>query len=75
MPASVNIVHLEGKGNEPLDKTLSGETILIAVMVGYPGSKVSDILIGEHIAQIPNEDLREAYAVADQVCEQNFDGG
>jgi hypothetical protein len=75
MPATTNIIHLEGKGDEPLNSSMHGETILIAVMIGYPGSKVSDILIGDHVVQVSNKDLRKAYKIADQVCSENFAGG
>ena len=40
MPALSNeIVHLNGVDDEAVDKELWGKTIIIAVMIGYPGSK------------------------------------
>jgi hypothetical protein len=75
MPATTNIVHLEGKGDEPVDRKMWGETIMVAIMIGYPGSKTSDILIGEHVVRVPNEDLRDAYATAEEICRENFAGG
>lgn len=69
------MVHLEGKGGEPLEPDMAGETILIAVKVGYPGSRVSDILIGNEKFQVGNADLRTAYRVAQKWCDENVDGG
>lgn len=60
-------VHLEGKGNEPIDAPMAGSTLIIAVKVGYPGSRVSDILIGDTKVQVPNEDLRAAYWLCDEI--------
>jgi hypothetical protein len=51
---------IHGAANQPLDADLAGREITIKVKIGYPGSKVTDLLIGGHKVQVPNEALREA---------------
>ena len=75
MPADTNIVHLDSRSDGSISPGMSGSSIMIVVMVGYPGSKVTDLLIGDHIVQVPNDDLREAYELGEKVAEANFDGG
>ena len=44
----------------PMDKSHHGRKVTIEVVIGYPGSTVTDILIGDHKVQVPNTDLRAA---------------
>ncbi len=56
VPVTVSELGTEG----PMDKTLHGRKVMVEVVVGYPGSAVTDILIGGHKVQIPNAALRAA---------------
>ena len=42
----------------PLKREDAGREITIRAKIGYPGSRVSDILIGEQVVQVPNDVLR-----------------
>lgn len=44
----------------PMDPALAGKTILVAVKITYPGSRVTDLLIGDTKVVVSNEKLREA---------------
>lgn len=61
------VVWIEGEGDEPLSPDLAGSIIMLAVVVGYPGSKVSDVLFGDHKVQIPNSALRAAERLHSEV--------
>jgi hypothetical protein len=50
---------LEGQ-TEPMAPNTQGQTIFLAAKVGYPGSKITDLLLGGHKVQVPNDDLVKA---------------
>ena len=43
-----------------MKREMHGRKVVVEVVVGYPGSAVTDILIGGHKVQIPNAALRTA---------------
>ena len=59
----------DGKEGEPLDPALQGGHIALLVRVAYPGSKISDIVIGDATIQISNEDLRKVHRLHELVCD------
>lgn len=60
-------IHIDGEG--PMRPESHGQVIHLAVVIGYPGSKISDILIGGHKVQVPNEALRLAAKEHDDTCD------
>lgn len=54
------VTDINGEGSEALDPAIQGEHVAILVKVSYPGSRVSDVRIGDMIVQVRNEDLRKA---------------
>ena len=65
------VVGLDGKEDEPIDPRDQGNFINITVALGYPGSRVSDIFIGDHKVQVPNSALRAAH----DLHENDTEGG
>lgn len=64
------ISNLESAGNEgPMAVSNQGHVVLITAMITYPGSKITDIMIGNTKVQVPNEDLRAAYLEADEATD------
>jgi len=53
--------------SRPMPHELQGTTILIAVKIDYPGSKISDVSIGGEKVQVSNEALRTAHGLANSV--------
>lgn len=51
--------------NEPIDRSRIGEKVLVAAEIVYPGSRISDLKIGNCIVQVPNADIQTAFAVDD----------
>lgn len=60
MPKRLTAAELGDDGAMPA--FTQGRRLLVEaeVIVGYPGSKVSDLLIGNHTVQVPNDQLRRA---------------
>jgi hypothetical protein len=50
----------------PLPSDLENKTLLIAVTIAYPGSRVSDIRIGHATMPISNQSLRDAARLANK---------
>jgi hypothetical protein len=46
--------------NRPVHRKACDQPIVLRATISYPGSRVSDVLIGAHKVQIPNESLRAA---------------
>jgi hypothetical protein len=44
----------------PFDPSTQGQTVFVAVKIGYPGSKITDVLFGDYKVQLPNEALLAA---------------
>lgn len=65
----MSIVHIEGQGSEPLAPEDQGSLVALVAIIGYPGSKISDVLIGGYMVQVPNGALREAIAAHDRLCD------
>lgn len=45
---------------EPMPREWAGRRLALTVTLAYPGSRVSDILIGDFKFQVPNRSLKEA---------------
>lgn len=59
------LIHPSELGGEgPLSPDLAGRTLLIEVKLGYPGYRVSDLLVCGTKVQVQNADLRGAAALA-----------
>lgn len=56
------------------DNHLGGE-MMISVKLTHVGAIESDILIGDSPITVDNDDLVEAFDVADSFLDQNIDGG
>lgn len=46
---------------------ISGKNIIIVVAACYPGTRITDIQIGDHVFQVPNASLEKAAREADEV--------
>lgn len=56
----------EGKA----DPAIAGKDIILRATVCYPGSGVTDIMIGDHVFQVKNGSLVKATSAADAaLCE------
>lgn len=55
---------LDGEGKASPD--IQGCAITLIAKVGYPGSRVSDLLIGDFKVQVPNEEIRKANLLQDE---------
>lgn len=58
---------LDERGRMPAD--MQGETLMLAVRVGYPGSRVSDIYIGGSLVMVNNADIRLASLAHRDLCD------
>lgn len=67
MAKAVSIIHIDGEGPMPPDT--HGAHVTLLAQIGYPGSLYTDILIGGHRVQVPNDALRRASAEHDQFCD------
>jgi hypothetical protein len=63
------VVGLDGVSTEPLDPETQGGYVMIAVQIGYPGSRISDIYIGNGLVQVNNSDLRRAHQSHNDLCD------
>lgn len=53
--------YMNQSGNSaPMSREAEGQTLGLSAKLTYPGSRVSDLLIGGHKVQLPNEALRAA---------------
>lgn len=66
---SYAVVGLDGKSDAPIHASFQGCVVMVAVVIGYPGSKVSDLLIGDTKVQVPNSALRAAADLHDDLCD------
>lgn len=62
-----NMIHLEyvpgavaQRKPQALQPEDAGREITIRAKIGYPGSRVTDVVIGGHVVQVPNDALRAA---------------
>jgi hypothetical protein len=60
-------VHPSGTGQEPLNSKHQGDYVLLLARITYPGSTITDLLIGNHKVQVTNASLRLAHKMADNV--------
>lgn len=45
---------------EPISPDFHDKVVYVAVRIGYPGSRVTDVIFGNHILQLPNDALMAA---------------
>jgi hypothetical protein len=56
LPKRLIAVELGEEG--PMDPSLEARKVLIEVTIGYPGSGVTDIIIGSEVVKVRNDALR-----------------
>ncbi len=69
MSKGIAVVHFDLDSKGAANPGIAGCGIPLMVIVGYPGSKITDLLIGGYKVQIPNEAIKAAEKLHDEICD------